>query len=82
MHLLIKVIPQSSRLEFAGWQGEVLRVKLTKGAHDGEANAQLIEFLAKQCKVPKSTVQIVHGEKQREKTIELPDSALRFLPER
>ncbi|MDK9699038.1 MAG: DUF167 domain-containing protein [bacterium] len=81
MHLTIKVIPQSSRLEFAGWQGDVLRIRLTKGAHDGEANGQLIEFLAKKCNVPKTSIRILHGEKQREKTIELPDSAHPFLPD-
>lgn len=80
MQLTVKVIPQSSRLEFAGWQGDILRVKLTKGAHDGEANAQLIEFLAKQCKVPKSSIRILHGEKQREKTIDLPDAARLYFP--
>ncbi len=40
-------------------------------AHDGEANKELIELLAKHFKVAKSTVQITAGAKGRQKVVEL-----------
>ncbi len=70
MQFKVKVVPQSSRLEFAGMQGDVLRIKLTKGAHDGEANEQLLEFLAKSLHISKTEFHITRGEHNREKTIE------------
>ncbi len=72
MLLKVKVVPQSSRLEAAGWSDEILRIKLTKGAHDGEANEQLIAFLAKSFHLPKSSLTIVSGAHQREKVVDLP----------
>jgi hypothetical protein len=39
-------------------------------AHDGEANKALIELVAKQFKVAKSTIVIKSGAKSREKTLD------------
>lgn len=48
-----------------------LRVRVSAAATDGEANAALTAFLAKQLKRPKSAVRIVSGETARVKTLEI-----------
>ena len=44
-----------------------MKIRLTAPPVEGQANSQLIEFLAKQFKVPKSQVQLLSGEQARQK---------------
>lgn len=63
------------------WVGEVdgrIKLRLTAPPVDGQANSQLIEFVAKQFKVPKSQVQLLSGEQARQKTLQI--CAPRLLP--
>lgn len=65
----IKVLPRSSRNEFAGEQEGMLRVKLTAPPVEGAANKMLVNFIASKLKVSKSSVEIVSGETGRTKVI-------------
>lgn len=65
----IKVLPRSSRNEFAGEQEGMLRVKLTAPPVEGAANKALIEFLSGKLKVAKSRITILTGETGRTKTV-------------
>lgn len=50
-------------------QGELV-VYLRAKPHDGEANDALIKLLAKHFDVPKTTIKIIRGDKNRNKIIE------------
>lgn len=51
--------------------GGVLKVRLTAPPAEGEANAQLVEFLAREFGVPKSSVRITRGASSRNKSVEI-----------
>ena len=79
LDLPIKLIPRSSKNEIVGWQADGrLKIKITAPPVDGHANAALIEFLAKQFRVPKSTIEIIRGTTIPEKTVRF--YALTSLP--
>jgi hypothetical protein len=65
----LHVQPRASKNEIVGVQGEELKVRLTSPPVEGEANRLCIEFFAKLLKVPKSTVELVAGEKSRHKRL-------------
>ncbi len=65
----VKVITRASRLEVAGVSEGLVKIRLTAAPADGKANAQLIDFLAEQLRVPKSAIEIVAGEKDSKKLI-------------
>jgi uncharacterized protein (TIGR00251 family) len=61
--------PRSSRNSIVGVHGDALKIALTAPPVDGKANKELIKFLAKYFKLPKSDFQIIAGESSRNKTI-------------
>ncbi len=68
--LAIKVVPNASKSEFAGWLDEnTLKVRIQSPAQDGKANKALIAFLAKQIGVSKNQISILRGETSRQKLI-------------
>lgn len=70
----VKVIPRSSRNEVAGVTDGTLRIKLAAPPVDGEANRELIEFLAERFGVRKSDIEIVRGLSSRNKTVRIRSS--------
>ncbi|MBO3278293.1 DUF167 domain-containing protein [Pseudomonas schmalbachii] len=64
--------PKASRDEFAGLHGERLKIRLTAPPVEGKANAHLMAFLAKAFGVPKSAVQLISGELNRQKRVRIP----------
>lgn len=68
--LSVKVVPNASRSEFAGWLADgSLKIRIQTPAQDGKANKALIAFLAKQTGVSKNQISIVRGETNRQKLI-------------
>jgi uncharacterized protein (TIGR00251 family) len=67
----VRIIPKSSRNEIAGREGYVYRIKVTSPPVDGKANKALITLLSKQFKIPKKDIQIISGEKSRNKRIRI-----------
>lgn len=67
----VRVQPRASRTEVAGQHGDALKVRLAAPPVEGEANAELIAFLAKRLRVPKSAVSIVRGLRSRDKLVEV-----------
>jgi uncharacterized protein (TIGR00251 family) len=65
----LKVNPRSGKDQLLDLRSETIRVKLTAPPVEGEANRALIKFIARLCRVPKADVEIVSGEKSRQKTI-------------
>jgi uncharacterized protein len=65
--------PRSSRNALVGIHGDAIKIALTAPPVDGKANKELLKFLAKYFKLPKSSIQIIAGESSRNKTILIAD---------
>jgi uncharacterized protein (TIGR00251 family) len=72
--LFINVRPASSKNEIVGVFNDILKIKIKAPAVDGAANKELIKFLSKKFKIPKSEIIFVFGEKSKRKSIRLPRS--------
>ena len=68
--LKIKVIPSAKQSKIIE-EGDSIRAYVTVPAKEGKANKALIELLAKHFGIKKSNIEIVKGEKARDKTIEI-----------
>jgi uncharacterized protein (TIGR00251 family) len=69
--LRIKVLPRSSVNGIMGFEGDVLRVKVTAAPIDGSANQNLIQLLSKSLKVGKDSIRIMSGQKSRLKVVRI-----------
>jgi len=83
MLLTVRVVPNASKTEFVGWMADgCLKIKLAAPPVDGEANRELVSFLAKSLKLSKSGVEITNGLISKKKTIRLPlerEALVKFL---
>jgi uncharacterized protein (TIGR00251 family) len=83
VRLEILVQPRASRTRVMGEQGGRLKIQLAAPPVDGEANAALVEFLARALGVRKSDVTLERGETGRRKTVRVervtPQRALESL---
>lgn len=79
--LLLRVFvqPRASKNQFCGIHEGELKLRLTSPPVDGAANQCCCEFLAKQLKVPKSSVTIVSGETSRHKRLRIAGASLEQL---
>lgn len=64
----LRISPNASKNEVLIADG-VLKVKITAQPVDGKANKALVEFLAKNFKIPKSLFEIIRGETSKDKTV-------------
>jgi uncharacterized protein (TIGR00251 family) len=67
--LRIRVQPRSSREGIAGPEGDRLKVRLHAPPVEGEANESLIAIIAKGCGVPRRQVELIRGQKSRDKDL-------------
>lgn len=65
----VRVTPRASQDKIAGWEGEVLRVRVTAPPVEGRANDALLRLLARALDVPTSRLRLVKGQTQRNKVI-------------
>jgi len=65
----VRVRPRAKKNAITGELGQALKVVLTSPPLEGRANDACIEFLAKFFGVPRSSVTIVSGEKNRNKVV-------------
>jgi uncharacterized protein (TIGR00251 family) len=81
MKIALKVTPGARKNEILGWEedypriGRVLRVKIAAPPVEGKANKEIVTFMAKSLGVPKSAVELLHGDTGRIKLIQVPDDA-------
>lgn len=83
--LVVRVTPNAKRSEFAGWTADekgrpVLLIKLQAPPVDGKANTELIRFLSKALGCAKNDIVLLRGDTNRQKSLELPATALAALP--
>ena len=69
--LRVKVHARARRDEVLGFQGNVLRIKVTAPPVEGKANHAVVELLAAHLRVPKSSIRIVSGEHAPLKLVEV-----------
>lgn len=79
LFLRLYIQPKASRDQIMGLHGDELKIAITAPPIDGKANNHLIKFLAKQCKVAKSQVQVIKGQLGRHKFVSI--SAPKLLPD-
>jgi len=70
--LRVKVLPNAGRNQLAGLRGEELLVRLQAQPRKGEANRELLRFLAKSLQIPRGSIRIVTGESSGHKLLRLP----------
>jgi uncharacterized protein YggU (UPF0235/DUF167 family) len=88
--LSVKLTPKAAANKIQGiaWDehgAALLKVSVTAVPENGKANAALLALLAKQCKLPKSALQIESGATDRRKTLLIAgdeaELAARLCPE-
>ena len=75
----VLVVPRASRTAVGPMQGDRLRVAVTAPPVDGEANAAVIDALAKAFGVRRGAIEIVRGERGRRKTIRIAGANAEIL---
>ena len=75
-YIHIYVQPRASKNEVLGIHNDFLKIKLTSPPVDGAANTMLAKFLSKLLGVSKSSLEIVSGEKSRNKTVKVKGISL------
>lgn len=66
--LSLKISPNASKNEIINTP-DGIKIKITAQPIEGKANKALIEFLSKQFKMPKTSIEILRGETSKEKTV-------------
>lgn len=64
----LRISPNAKKNEIIK-DGDIIKVKITALPIDGKANKALVEFFAKNFKIPKTSIAILKGETSKEKTI-------------
>jgi uncharacterized protein (TIGR00251 family) len=78
----VKVQPGAKKSEFAGVEGDELKIRVTAPAREGEANRECVRFLAKALGLARSDVEIVRGARSRHKVMllrEISEKAIQDL---
>ena len=72
VRIYVRALPNSSKNQIVGVMEDALKIKIKAPAVEGAANKELVKFLSKSFKVPKSSVRFVSGETSKRKRLELP----------
>ena len=65
----LRVVPNARRTEIVGEYGASIKIKVQAPALEGKANEALRSFLARRLGLPEEHVEIVAGQKSRDKAI-------------
>ena len=69
--LQVKVQPNATRSEIAGWYGEALKVRTAAPPVSGKANRAVVEILARALNIPRAAVSLTRGHGSRDKVLEI-----------
>jgi uncharacterized protein len=67
----VRVQPRAARTAITGTVGDALKLSLSAPPLEGRANVAVVEFFSEVLAVPRSAVQIVAGERSRNKIIRI-----------
>jgi uncharacterized protein (TIGR00251 family) len=68
------VQPRASRNEVVGFQGDILRIRVTAPPAEGEANRLCCRLLAEALRIAPSRIEIVSGHASRKKKVRVQDA--------
>jgi uncharacterized protein len=71
--LRLTVVPGAQRTQVVGLLGDRLKVRLAAPPEKGAANQELIAFLARRLKLPKSSLKLTGGAQSRSKVVTVYD---------
>ena len=71
MMITVKVIPRARKNSIVGYENNILKVRLHAVPEKGEANEELIEFLAEEFNLSKSSITLVRGHHSRIKHLKI-----------
>lgn len=71
VRLRVRVQPRASRTEVVGERDGALKIRLAAPPVDGDANRELVRFVAKTLGLAPSHVRLVSGGTNRSKTLEI-----------
>ena len=71
VRLSVQVLPNAKKTEVVGLIDGVLKIRLQAQPLEGQANEELIRFIATNMKLPKKQISVVRGLTSRQKTIEI-----------
>jgi uncharacterized protein (TIGR00251 family) len=77
--LSVHIQPKASTTECVGIHGGAIKIRVAAPPVDGAANDELIRFLARQCSVPVTSVQIRSGASGRHKRILVKGATAQFV---
>jgi uncharacterized protein len=69
--LSFHVVPNAKQNQVVGQHGNAIKVKLKARPIEGEANAALCKFLAKELGIPERSVVLERGRKSRTKIVRI-----------
>lgn len=72
--LKVYLQPKSSKNEIVGPYRDGIKVKVTAPPIEGKANKALIQFLSKELEIPLSRIEIIKGQRSREKTFKISEN--------
>ncbi|HYE92088.1 MAG TPA: DUF167 domain-containing protein [Terriglobales bacterium] len=72
----LRVQPRAARDEIVSWQDDALRVRVSAPPVEGEANVAIRKLLAGALGVAPSTVEVVRGERSRDKVVRVAGLSL------
>ena len=78
----IRVTPRANKSEIAGWQEDVLLVRLASPPVEGAANKALIELLSDVLRIRKSAIDLDAGERSRNKRVTIDGLSIDEIHER
>ncbi len=67
----IRVQPRAARTAISGTVGDALKISVSAPPLDGRANVAVVEFFSEILSVPRSAVQVVAGERSRNKMVRI-----------
>jgi uncharacterized protein (TIGR00251 family) len=71
VRLYVQVLPNAKKTEVVGLIDGALKIRLKAQPIEGQANEELIRFIATKMKLPKKQISVVRGLTSRQKTIEI-----------
>lgn len=71
IRLSVQVLPNAKNTEVVGLLDGALKIRLKAQPIEGQANEELIRFIATQIKVPKKQISVVRGIASRLKVVEI-----------
>lgn len=80
--LKLHVNPRSSRNEITGWRDDVLCLKITAPPVEGAANEAVLKYLAQVLDIRRNRIELVSGQRGRDKTVRILDSSILDITER